>query len=76
MNKVISILTILMLSTPAFASEYKSDEYISYGYAAGASTMYGLGLKSGLLGSHVASNHHKENFYYPGNIAVPVKKDK
>lgn len=75
MNKVVSILTILTLSTPALA-EYKTDNYIDYGYAAGASVIYGTELKGGLRGSHVADNHHRENFYYPGNIAVPVKKDK
>jgi hypothetical protein len=76
MNKVISILTILTLTTPAFAVEYKPDTFEKYGYAAGASVIFGTELKGGIRGSHVASNHHKENFYYPGNIAVPVKKDK
>ena len=76
MNKVISLLTILTLTSPALAAEYKSDNYNDYGYAAGASVIYGTELKGGIRGSHVASNHHVENFYYPGNIAVPVKKDK
>lgn len=76
MNKIISILTVLTLSTPVFAAEYKSDNYSDYGYAAGASVINGTELKAGVRGSHVAANHHKENFYYPGNIAVPVKKDK
>lgn len=77
MNKVISILTVLTLSTPALAAEYKADEYNSYGYAAGASTIDGTELKGGLRGSHVASNHHKENFYYPGHTVIaPVKNDK
>jgi hypothetical protein len=56
--------------------EYKTDNYIDYGYAAGAAVLNGTELKGGLRGSHVASNQHRENFYYPGNIAVPVKKDK
>lgn len=75
MNKVISILTVLTLSTPVFAAEYKSDTYNTYGYAAGAAVIDGSGLKAGLRGSHVASNHHKENSYYPGYIAVPPKNE-
>lgn len=79
MNKVISLLTILSLSTPAIAAgaaEYKTDSYDKYGYAAGAAVFGGSELKGGLRGAHVAANHHRENSYYPGYIAVPVKKDK
>jgi len=75
MNKVISLLTFLALTTPSIAVEYKSEDYSSYGYAAAASTFSGSGLKGGLQGSHVAANHHRENSYYPGFIAVPSKKD-
>ena len=75
MNKIISILTILTLSTPALAVEYKNENYNTYGYAAGASVIDGSGLKGGLRGSHVASNHHTENSYYPGFIAVPPKNE-
>ena len=74
MNKVISLLTILTLTTPAFATEYKPDTFEKYGYAAGASTISGTELKGGLRGSHVASNHHQENSYYPGFTAVQPKK--
>ena len=77
MNKVISLLTILTLTTPAFAvgaAEYKTDTYDKYGYASAASTISGTGLKGGLRGAHVAANHHRENSYYPGYIALPVKK--
>lgn len=76
MNKIISILTVLTLSTPALAVEYKSDSYTNYGYAAGASVIADSGLKAGLRGSHVAANHHKENSYYPGYIAVSPKNEK
>lgn len=79
MNKVISLLSFFSLVSPSFATEtteYKIDDYISYGYAAGASAIPGTNLKGGLRGSHVAANHHKENAYYPGYTAVPVKKDK
>ena len=79
MNKVISLLTILTLSTPAIAAsagEYKTDSYEKYGYAAGAAVFGGSGLKGGLRGAHVASNHHQENSYYPGYTAVPSQKDK
>ena len=75
MNKIIPLLTVLTLSTPAFATEYKSDEYNTYGYAAGASTINGTGLKAGLRGSHVAANHHKENSYYPGYHAIALQKE-
>ena len=74
MNKIIPLLTVL-LSTPAFAVEYKIDDYNTYGYAAGASTIFGTGLKGGLRGSHVASNYHKENSYYPGHHAIPSKTE-
>lgn len=73
MNKIIALLTVFTLSTPAFATEYKSENYDNYGYSAGAATV-GLGLKGGLRGAHVASNHHTENSYYPGYIAVPSQK--
>ena len=76
MNKVISLLTILTLSTPAFATDYNTETYEKYGYAAGASTITGTELKGGLRGSHVAANHHQENSYYPGYIAVQPKSDK
>jgi hypothetical protein len=74
MNKVISLLTILTLATPAFATEYKTDTFEKYGYAAGASTIPSTELKGGLRGSHVAANHHKENSYYPGFIATQPKE--
>jgi hypothetical protein len=74
MNKVISLLTILTLTTPAFATEYKTDTFEKYGYAAGASTIPSTELKGGLRGSHVAANHHKENSYYPGFIATQPKE--
>ena len=74
MNKVISLLTILTLATPAFAVEYKNDSYEKYGYAAGASAIPSTELKGGLRGSHVAANHHKENSYYPGFIAIQPKE--
>ena len=48
MNKVISLLTILTLSTPALATEYKTESYENYGYAAGASAIPSTGLKGGL----------------------------
>lgn len=77
MNKVISLLTILTLSTPAFAAgaaEYKPDTFEKYGYASGASVISGSELRGGLRGARVASNQHRENSYYPGYIAVPTKK--
>lgn len=77
MNKVISLLTVLILTTPAIAAgaaEYKTDTFEKYGYAAGASVFSGSGLKGGLRGSHVAANHHRENSYYPGYLSVPAKK--
>lgn len=76
MNKVISLLTILTLTSPAFAAEYKNDTYEKYGYAAGASTLVDTGLKAGLRGSHVAANHHRENSYYPGYTATYPKNEK
>lgn len=79
MNKVISVLAFFTLVSPsmaAVAADYNVDNYNSYGYAAGASTIPSTNLKGGLRGSHVAANHHKENAYYPGYTAVPVKKDK
>lgn len=78
MNKVISVLSVLSIVSPALASgtEYKVDTYENYGYAAGASAISGTGLKGGLRGSHVASAHHKENSYYPGYIAVPSTNSK
>lgn len=75
MNKVISLLTVMMISTPVLA-DYKSDDYNSYGYAAGASVIYGTELKGGLRGSHVSANHHRENSYYPGHLAAHPKNDK
>ena len=77
MNKVISLLTVLTLTTPAIAAgaaEYKTETYDKYGYAAASSVFGGSELKGGLRGAHVAANHHKENSYYPGYVAVPVKK--
>ena len=79
MNKIISLLAVLSLSTPAMAAtaaEYKTDNYDRYGYAAGASVFSGSGLKGGLRGSHVAANHHRENAYYPGYHAVHVENSK
>ena len=70
MNKVISLLTILTLATPAFAADYKIDTYEKYGYAAGASAIPSTELKGGLRGSHVAANHHQEDSYYPGYAAT------
>ena len=75
MNKFIALLTVSLLTTPALATEYKSETYENYGYSAAASTMGLLGLKSGLRGAHVAANHHRENSYYPGYVAVPTKED-
>ena len=65
MNKIIALLTVSLLTTPALATEYKSETYDNYGYAAGASAIPSTELKGGLRGSHVASSHHTENFYYP-----------
>jgi hypothetical protein len=76
MNKFISLLTILILTSPAFANEYKSDNYERYGYAAGASTINDTELKGGLRGAHVAISYHTENLYYPGHLAIPSQKDK
>lgn len=77
MNKVISLLAILTLSTPALAlaTDYKTETYENYGYAAGASTIPSTELKGGLRGSHVAANHHRENSYYPGFIAIQPNKN-
>ena len=74
MNKVISTLMLLTLSTPVVAQEYMSNDYVNYGYAAGASTIPSTHLKGGLRGAHVAANHHSENSYYPGYTAVPQTK--
>ena len=76
MNKVISLLTILTLTSPAFATDYKTDSYEKYGYAAGASAIPSTELKGGLRGSHVAATHHRENAYYPGYMASQPKNDK
>ena len=76
MNKVISLLTILTLTSPAFATDYKTDSYEKYGYAAGASVIPSTELKGGLRGSHVAATHHSENAYYPGYTATQPKNDK
>lgn len=76
MNKFIALLTVSLLTTPALATEYKSETYENYGYSAAASTMGLLGLRSGLRGAHVAANHHRENSYYPGYIAVPPRDEK
>ena len=70
MNKVISLLTVLTLTSPVVAKEYKANDFQSYGYAAAASTISGTELKGGLRGSHVASTHYRENSYYPGFIAT------
>ena len=74
MNKVISTLLLLTLTTPVVAEEYKTDDYTNYGYAAGASVIPSTHLKGGLRGAHVAANHHSENSYYPGYTAVPQTK--
>ncbi len=79
MNKIISLLAILTLSTPAIAasaSEYNTDSYEKYGYAAGASTIPSTNLNGGLRGARVAANNHKENFYYPGYTSTPVEENK
>lgn len=76
MNKVISLLTILTLTTPVVAQEYTTSNYVDYGYAAGAATIQGTNLKSGLRGSHVAANHHKENSYYPGYTVINPQTNK
>jgi hypothetical protein len=76
MNKFIALLAVSLLTTPALATEYKSETYENYGYAAGASTMPSSGLKGGLRGAHVAANHHTENSYYPGYFAAPTKDEK
>ena len=76
MNKVISLLTILTLTSPAFATDYKTDSYEKYGYAAGASAIPSTELKGGLRGSHVAATHHRENAYYPGYVASQPNNDK
>ena len=76
MNKVISILTLLTLTSPVLAQEYKTDEYINYGYAAGASAIPTTHLKGGLRGAHVASNHHQENSYYPGYTVTHPQETK
>jgi len=78
MNKVISLLTLFYFVTPAMAAdagEYNKDTYQNYGYASAASTIGGTDLKGGLRGAHVAANHHTENSYYPGYVAVPTKED-
>lgn len=75
MNKVISLLIALTITSPALAKEYNTNDYNSYGYAAGASVIDDTNLKAGLRGSHVASNHHKENSYYPGYHAVLPKNE-
>lgn len=76
MNKIIALLTVSLLTTPALATEYKSETYENYGYGAAASTIQNTELKGGLRGAHVAANHHRENSYYPGYIAAPTKQDK
>lgn len=76
MNKIIALLTVSLLTTPALATEYKSETYENYGYGAAASTIKNTELKGGLRGAHVAANHHRENSYYPGYIAAPTKQDK
>lgn len=70
MNKVIPLLTFLALTSSANAVEYKNDSYERYGYSSAASVIPDTNLKGGLRGSHVASNHHTENAYYPGYHAV------
>lgn len=76
MNKIIALLTVSLLSSPAYAAEYKSETYENYGYAAAASTIPSSGLKGGLRGAHVASNHHRENSYYPGYTSSTPHTDK
>jgi len=76
MNKFIALLTVSLLTTPALATEYKSETYENYGYSAAASTIQDTQLKGGLRGAHVAANHHRENSYYPGYIAVQPKDEK
>lgn len=71
MNKVIPLLTVLLLTSTTNAVEYKNDSYERYGYGTAASVIQGTDLKGGLRGSHVAANHHTENAYYPGYHAVP-----
>ena len=75
MNKIIPLLTVLLLTSAANAVEYKSENYDRYGYGSAASVIQGTDLNSGLRGSHVAANHHKENAYYPGYLAVSGTKD-
>jgi hypothetical protein len=75
MNKIIPLLAVLTLTTPALSAEYKTDNYNDYGYAAVASVINGTELKGGLRGAHVASNHHKENFYYPGHTVISFSKE-
>ncbi len=70
MNKVIPLLTVLVLTSTANAVEYKSENFDKYGYGSAASVIQDSGLKGGLRGSHVAANHHTENAYYPGYHAV------
>ena len=60
------MIAILMLSAGlAMADEYSKDSYNDYGFGSAASVL-NLGLKGGLRGAHVASNHHQQNSYYPG----------
>lgn len=75
MNKIIPLLTVLLLTSAANAVEYKNDSFDKYGYGSAASVLPDSGLKSGLRGSHVAANHHTENAYYPGYHAVHGEKE-
>jgi hypothetical protein len=64
--RLVTVLTILGLSIgPSLAGEYSKDTYETYGFGTAAS-VFGLGMKAGLRGAHVASGHHQENSYYPG----------
>lgn len=70
MNKVIPALLLLSLTSSANAVEYNTDSFERYGYSSAASVIPDTDLKGGLRGSHVASNHHTENAYYPGYHVV------
>lgn len=70
MNKVIPLITLLALTSSANAVEYNNNNYERYGYGSAASVIPDTDLNGGLRGSHVASNHHTENAYYPGYHVV------
>jgi hypothetical protein len=71
MNKIIPLLTVLVLTSSANAVEYNTDSFEKYGYGSAASVIPDTNLKSGLRGLHVACNHPTTNAYYPGYLAVP-----